>query len=124
MKEPENIVHFKEMAGRILGTLYAGHPQDAWNRPSLVFGDDEPGDNDAELYENSVNYLLENGYLTRTDPGFVRLNDRSFHVLGEANPLEPKKSIGASLADWAGKATSETGKTLLAQSAGAALVAL
>ncbi|KFI24376.1 hypothetical protein CG51_18165 [Haematobacter missouriensis] len=121
MEDPENIARFKDMAGRLLGALYATHPESQFADASLIFGDDEPSGADQNLFDDTVGYLVENGYLTSIPPQDIRLNDRSFDVLQKPNPITPQESIGSSLATWAADTTSEIGRGVAAQAAGAAL---
>lgn len=109
MSEPNNIVEFHRMTLMILGKLYAVHPSDIDFDASSFFENEVPSEEEAELFENTANYLLENGYLTRTQIGF-RLNAKAFAVLQKPDPLHPSKSLGSSLAAWGADTASTAGK--------------
>lgn len=100
MKEPENITQFKEMAGRILGHLYSTHPT-----PEVFSSDDffeDPLEEDeADLFDDTVMYLLENGYLTETQKGVIRLRDKGYEALNKPNPLQTNETLGSGLTNWA-----------------------
>ncbi|MBD9621899.1 hypothetical protein IB279_02965 [Ensifer sp. ENS06] len=108
MAEPANIVAFQEMVIRILGEIYTVHPKDiAWD-PSSVFHDQEPDDATAELFDETVIYLVRNGYLDARDRnGFLALNAKSWAVLSKPDPLDPTQSIGSKLATWLKTTTSD-----------------
>lgn len=124
MDEPKNILEFKQMSGRILGSLYAVHPRAIFIDPESFFDADISDDEDTLFYD-TVSYPSENGYLTKTDKNsHIRLNDRSYAILEKPDPLAPKEPIGKTLSVWAKEATSETAKAGLTQAAGAALTLL
>lgn len=124
MSEPDNIVQFKEMVGRIIGSLYASHPQpQPWNS-FIVFGDIPPNNDDEDLFEDTLTYLIDNGYITKRPDYTVRLNERSYHLLQKENPLDPKETMGASLARWATGTASDSARNVIVQNAGAAIAAL
>lgn len=112
MPEPKNIEDFKLMVGMILGTLYAEHPKDRWD-DSEDFFDARPAGLDSEIFDHTISYLLENGYLTRSGAGHIRLNDRSFHLLQKELPHAPQETLGSSLSKWSGDVAGETGKATL-----------
>lgn len=121
MQQPDNISAFQEMAGRVLGQLYAQHPTAIFFEYESFFEGPFVDDNE-ELFNDTVMYLIENGYLTQTDKNsHVRLNDRSYQVLQKPNPLLADEPIGATLAHWARETASETGKTIVSGVASAAL---
>lgn len=107
MTEPDNIIKFHAMALTILGKLYSVHPKDMAFDVESFFGNDVPSDEEADRFEDTANYLLENGYLTHTQIGF-RLNGKSWAVLSKPDPLQPTKSIGSTIAAW----VSDTGSTI------------
>lgn len=121
MQQPDNISAFQEMAGRVLGRLYAQHPTAMFFDYESFF--DEPsGDDDEDLFNDTVMYLIENGYLTQTDKNsHVRINDRSYQVLQKPNPLSANEAIGTTLAHWARDTASDTGKNIVSGAASAAL---
>lgn len=124
MQEPQNITDFKQMAGRILGTLYDTHPSEMFIEADAFFDADLTRE-EEDLFDDTLAYLCENGYLTRTSNStHVRLNDRAYHILQKPNPLEPKESIGYSLAKWTKGSISEASRSAVATVAGSALTLL
>ncbi|RVH78241.1 hypothetical protein CN203_10980 [Sinorhizobium meliloti] len=109
MSEPDNIVEFHRMTLMILGKLYSVHPEDIEFDASSIFENEVPLHEEVNLFENTANYLLENGYLTKTQIGF-RLNAKAFAVLQKPDPLQPSKSLGSSVAAWMADTASTTGK--------------
>lgn len=123
--DQDNIERFKAMAGRILGALYAEHPKAQWNDPGLVYGGNiVPEEKDADLYEDTVNYLEENGYIISPERGFIRLRDKGYQVLQKPNPLDPKKPLGTTLTEWAQAAAGSAVKDGMGELGAAALDAL
>lgn len=119
MKEPKNITHFKEMAGRILGHLYATHPTPEVFSSDNFF-DDPLEEDEADLFDDTVMYLLENGYLTETQNGVIRLRDKGYEILNKPNPLQTNETLGSSLAKWVkGTATSVATDSISKLAAGA-----
>jgi hypothetical protein len=121
MQQPNNITAFQEMTGRVLGHLYDRHPTAIFFDYESFF--EEPfDDNEEDLFNDTVMYLIENGYLTQTDKDtHVRLNDRSYQVLQKPNPLSAEEPIGTTLAHWARETASDTGKSIISGAANAAL---
>lgn len=125
MAEPENIEQFKVMAGRILAALYSTHPRAQDFDPSLVFGGNVvPDTDDEELFEETVNSLVENGYIIIVQKGYLRLLDKAYETLQKPNPLDPKKSIGSTLVGWAKDATTKAAKDASSKIVAAALTML
>ena len=123
MRDPDHIVRFKTMVAAILGTLYGDHPNERWDEAEGFF-EVNPAGFDADLFDETVNYLVENGYLTRSNPGYLRLNDKSFFVLQKPNPLKKEESLGSTMARWATDALSGSAKAKLSTVVDAAMGAI
>lgn len=123
MSEPENIKRFQNVSAQILGTLYATHPVAQWDEASLIYGDDVTDDNEA-LFSETVEYLYENGYITKPQAGFIRLRDKGYEALNKPNPLNKKQSLGSGLAAWSKGAASDISKDNLSKLASYALQSL
>lgn len=123
MKEPTNISQFKEMAGRILGHLYATHPTPEVFSSDNFFDAPLEGD-EADLFDDTVMYLLENGYLTESQKGVIRLRDKGYEVLNQPNPLQAKETLGSSLSNWAKSTASTVSKDGISELTASALKAL
>jgi hypothetical protein len=120
MAEPENIVRFQEMVVAVLGELYSVHPGDIeWSAASF-YGNKVPSDDEEDLFDNTVRYLLDNGYVFESQ-GYIRLNAKSWSVLKKPDPLHPAQSLGSTLKSWAKDAASGSGKELVSTLGGTAL---
>lgn len=123
MSGTANIENFKLVAGKILGVLYASHPIAQWDDASLIY-DDDVTDEEQVFYSETVEYLYENGYLTKPQTGFIRLRDKGYDALSKPNPLKPTQSFGSSLADWTKSTGSSVAKDGISELASGALKAL
>lgn len=122
--EPENIVRFKEMTGFILGRLYEEHPGDIASDASTFYGNDVPSDRDVDLFDNTVLYLVRNGYVHQDRQHYLQLTSASWDVLRKPNPLLPTETVGSSLMKWGKEATSEVAKGLAGKTVDAALTSV
>ena len=122
--EPIHIVRFKEMAGFILGRLYEEHPAALQFEASEFYQNDVPSDEDAELFDNTVNYLVRNGYVHQDSQYFLQLTSAAWDVLQKPNPLLPVETVGSSLMKWGKDATSDVAKGLAGKTVDAALSAV
>lgn len=124
MGSPDNITQFQEMAGRILGALYATHPIAQWGESDLLSPNPPISDEDQELFDETLQYLVENGYVRHRNDNYVRLLDKAYEALNETNPLLPQKSLGAALADWSKETASGIGRDTVASVSKIALTAI
>jgi hypothetical protein len=123
--EPENIIRFKTMAAPILGALYAVHPADIPRDSSGIASNQVLDESDEDLFDDTVSYLIENGYLTTTSGGgFIRLNAKSWEVLQKPDPLKPKETLGSQLVKVAKDAGAAGAKGAASKAGAAALAAL
>ncbi len=122
--EPVHIVKFKEMAGFVLGRLYEIHPEDISFDAASFYGNDVPSDQDEELFSNTVNYLVRNGYVHQDSNFYLQLTSASWDVLQKPNPLLPTETLGSSLMNWAKEAASDVGKGFAGKSVDVALRAV
>jgi hypothetical protein len=121
MTDSANIQKFKEMAGTILGKLYACHPSELQSEASDFIGFEVNDEEAVALFDDTVNYLTRAGYLHRDDQHFLQLTPASWDVLQEPNPLLPGEAIGSTLAKWVSSTASDAGKATFTQAASSAL---
>lgn len=125
MSEAPNIEEFKEVAGKILGKLYSTHPIAQWDGPELIYGEGVEITNHQEgVYFETIEYLYENGYISKPQDAFLRLKDKGYEALQMPHPLKPEQSLGSSLATWVKSAGSSVTKDSLSEVASGALKAL
>lgn len=117
-KVPENIAEFQRMVGFVLGRLYQIHPTELVLDSTVFFGDQPHSHEERFLFQDTVKYLVVNGYLHQDEQSLLQLRPASWQVLKQPNPLDSSQTLGSALASWAGDAVSETGKGMVTQVAG------
>lgn len=117
-KVPDNIAEFQRMVGFVLGRLYEIHPAELLFASNVFFGDLPHSHEERFLFQDTVNYLVRNGYLHQDGEFLLQLTPASWQVLKQPNPLDSSQTLGSALASWAGDAVSEAGKGVMTQVAG------
>lgn len=124
MSEPDNISIFKQMTGLILGKLYSNHPVELQGEAHVFFGNTVPDDEEVDIFDSTVSYLVRCGYVHQDKQYFLQLTDKAWEAMQKKDPLAPSKSIGKSLSDWVKDASSDTAKDGLKKLAPVALTTL
>jgi len=126
MSAPDNIALFHTQVVKIFGELYLKHPRGVYIDPLFIYGRDAD-DDEIEFAEATIRYLVENGYVNAEPAGEyeeLRLNAQSWAALDKPNPLDPKTSLGRSIANWSKDAASSAGKDGVSALGGTALKAV
>ncbi|OYR18954.1 hypothetical protein [Brucella thiophenivorans] len=124
MKEPQNIVEFKTMVGRILGQLYSEHPIEIDRDAGTFFGNEVLDDQESDLFDSTVSYLVRSGYIHQDKQFYLQLTDTAWEVLQKPNPLQDTKSIGETLYEWMKETGQDTAKDGIKSLVPVALTAL
>lgn len=114
-KAPEHIEAFQQMVGFILGKLYDVHPTELSSDIDAFFISEWPTDTQADLFEDTVKYLVRHGFLHKEN-FYLQLTPASWDVLQRPDPLDVRRTLGSALASWAKDTASETGKALTIES--------